>query len=197
MSSSSEYMTGISFSKEDIKLLEDKFEAMSFKEQRKVFYQTLATSANIVKRQTKANLSSVSVKSGTLKVSKEMKKGVISKVKIRSSTDMYAYIHIFGDKRLKYYENGTKDRYVKFRKKTDGRSSKAILKRNSLSKPRYTGNIMASGFFNKALGQTSGKVFRNMQSVILEKINKVWKASTVQNISTYRRIARYEKDSGG
>lgn len=154
----------IEFTEADVRELEKKFEAMSFKDTKKVYQSTLTQSANIVKKQTKANLKSIVTLSGRLKVSKPMQAGIKARTIIKSSKVMYSLVHIMGDYRLRWYELGTKDRLVK-RKKRGG---------SMLKKERYTGFMSAHKFFYSAQLQTKDKVFKEMEIRIATNINKIW-----------------------
>lgn len=187
---------GVAPMAEDLKLLEEKFASLSFKDQKKVYMQTLAAGANVLKRETKKNLKNINVKSGRLKASKEMVAGVKSRIVIRSSSQMYGVVHILGDYRLRWFELGTEPRLVKKKRKVAAfRYSRG--NKNYLSKPRFTGEIDSYLFFQRAQDSTRGRIFKNQEKTLAEKIEKVWNAASIKSIRMYRGINKYKRDSQG
>lgn len=136
------------------------FEEMSPKNRKRVITSALRRSGNILVRQTRKNLRSVTTKSGALNTrtpnkwnGRKMEQGVRIKVKVDNKTKE-AKIHILGDFRLKFFELGTSERYTK-------------------KKGAYRGRIEGYNFFKAAKEQTEKKIFSEMDKVISEQVKKV------------------------
>lgn len=136
------------------------FSEMSPKNRKRVLTSALRRSGNILVRQTKKNLRTVTTKSGALKTrtpnrwnGRKMEQGVKIKVKVDNKTKE-AKIHLLGDFRLKFFEVGTSDRYTR-------------------KKGAYRGRIEGYRFFKAAKEQTEQKIFGEMDKVLSDQVRKV------------------------
>lgn len=101
-------------------------------------------------------------------------KSLQSGIKVSVSRDVdYATIHILGDFRLKFFQDGTKSR------KTEGHKT-AGMRRNRLKTKRRVpsgknrGKIKATGFYAKAEDSVRGNMLSTLNKCLDESIKKVW-----------------------
>lgn len=128
----------------------------------RTYKQATSKALNVLKKETLSNLRKV-----TRKVSQKDKwgmtlsKGVVTKVYRNNKSGV---IHIMKNFKLKFFELGTKDRY---------NIAKGSRKTGKLKKKRYTGKIPAYHFFTNAVNSKKTEVYRSMEQLISESINRI------------------------
>ena len=147
---------------------------MSTDESRKALRRGLAASARVIQRQAKANLSTVyNMASGTTLNATNLKKWVRYVVYKRT---LGFRVHIQESKGsskkenpsflLKFFEEGTNDRFNK-------KVKKERMFTRKLRKERYTGRIYASHFFSTASKSKIGEAQSTLQKHIERHIQKI------------------------
>lgn len=147
---------------------------LSTGESRKALRRGLAASARVIQRQAKSNLNAVKNRaSGTTLVSNNLKKWVRYVVYKRTLGFRVHIQESRGSSKkenpsflLKFFEEGTDDRYNKKVKK-----ERMFTKR--LKKERYTGKITASHFFSAASKSKIGEAQSTLQKHIERHIQKI------------------------
>lgn len=130
------------------------------KEYKTAFRKSIREALNILRKKTIANLKGV-----TTKIDKKdqynntLRKGIQLKV---YPEDLEGIVHIMGNFKLKWFQNGTVDRYAK---KYRGKPMK---------RKRFTGKIDASKFFTNAKSQTESAVFNKLNERIQQNIIKIY-----------------------
>lgn len=146
------------------------FAKLTGKEQTKAMKTALRKSAQILIKQTKSNLKSV-VNNSTKKSAK-YGKSLQSGIKYKVNKDgTEAKVHIMGDFRLKFFEDGTKARYTQGHR-IIGYSGKS-LKRSG--KGGYKGSIIGKYFFKSAQRRSESQVFSSIDRLLTESIQKITK----------------------
>lgn len=139
-----------------------KFASLSSKQQKSVYKSALIKAANILVKEARKELK-VHVKHTNTKHSTKsgatysLSKGI--KGNVWKNADG-ATIHILGDFRLKFFEKGTKPRYVKRRKG------------KLLKKQAFRGNIKATRFFSNSQSVKEKEVFNSLNKYISDAIKK-------------------------
>ena len=130
------------------------------KEYKTAFRKSIREALNILRKKAIANLKGV-----TTKIDKKdqynntLRKGIKLKV---YPEDLEGIVHIMGNFKLKWFQNGTVDRYAK---KYRGKPMK---------RKRFTGKIDASKFFTNAKSQTESAVFNKLNERIQQNIIKIY-----------------------
>lgn len=130
------------------------------KEYKTAFRKSIREALNILRKKAIANLKGV-----TTKIDKKdqynntLRKGIQLKV---YPEDLEGIVHIMGNFKLKWFQNGTVDRYAK---KYRGKPMK---------RKRFTGKIDASKFFTNAKSQTESAVFNKLNERIQQNIIKIY-----------------------
>ena len=142
-------MDSVTITQDDILKLFNEFDE---KLRKRTFRTALRKSASILRNQTiknlKANVNHIDRKD---RWGNTLRKGIGIKI---FKNLMGATVHILGNFKLKFFELGTKSRYTK------------TLGHRKLKKPRYTGRIDATHFFQNAKDQTQIQVFGSLDDVI-------------------------------
>lgn len=148
----------------DAKQVLKKFASLNSKKQKAAYKEAYRKASNILVKETRKELKTVVRKINTKHTYKNGKTESLSKgIKAKVYKDATgANVHILGDYRLKFFEIGTKPRYVKKRK------GKPLKKRG------YRGSIKASHFFRKAQTNTEDAVFKSIDKNLSEAIIKQW-----------------------
>lgn len=152
----------ISVNDSDVREIQGKFDELETKKQKKVIKSTLASSANILRKETRRQLGA---KRGRPR--KNLVQGVRMRAIVTDKTKR-AVVHIMGDYRLKWLELGTAHRYNTYKRRNKG-GTKEPLKRK-----RYTGDMKPTRFFMKAQAASQDKIFKEMQSRMADNILKIW-----------------------
>ena len=130
------------------------------KEYKSAFRKSIREALNILRKKAIENLKGV-----TTKIDKKdqynntLRKGIQLKV---YPEDLEGIVHIMGNFKLKWFQNGTVDRYAK---KYRGKPMK---------RKRFTGKIDASKFFTNAKSQTESAVFNKLNERIQQNIIKIY-----------------------
>lgn len=144
---------------------------LSIKNQSKAIESALRSAGNIIRKKTLSNLDAVVDRGGIAqraakreasgqKKRKDLRRGVKTAV-FRRLDGITVHIKGLGsDGRLKWLENGTKDRYTK------NQTIKA-----------YRGRIEATHFFEKAVEESGPKAQKVMQRLILNSIKRIIRKS--------------------
>lgn len=135
------------------------FANLNSKKQAKVYRQALKKSAQILVKETKQQLKKSVHKINTKHTTKSgetysLSRGIKSTVK---KDGLQAKVHIMGDFRLKFFEMGTKPRYLRRKKKA------------------YRGKITPYKFFYKSQRLKEKEVFDSINKNIKDAILKVAK----------------------
>ena len=139
----------------DAKQVLQMFAALDSKKQRKAHRTALRKATGILVRETRKNFRKVVRKPN----SRNRWNGKTFSSGIKSSINKEVTegkVHILGDFRLKFFEQGTKTRY---KKRTKGRPS--------------TGAIKATYFFRKAREAKESEISNSMNNIITQSILKV------------------------
>mgnify|MGYP003475672646 FL=1 len=130
------------------------------KEYKTAFRKSIREALNILRKKAIANLKGV-----TTKIDKKdqynntLRKAIQLKV---YPEDLEGIVHSMGNFKLKWFQNGTVDRYAK---KYRGKPMK---------RKRFTGKIDASKFFTNAKSQTESAVFNKLNERIQQNIIKIY-----------------------
>ena len=130
------------------------------KEYKTAFRKSIREALNILRKKAIANLKGV-----TTKIDKKdqynntLRKGIQLKV---YPEDLEGIVHIMGNFKLKWFQNGTVDRYAK------------RYRGKPMKRKRYTGKIEASKFFTNAKSQTESAVFNKLNERIQQNIIKIY-----------------------
>lgn len=130
------------------------------KEYKTAFRKSIREALNILRKKAIANLKGV-----TTKIDKKdqynntLRKGIKLKV---YPEDLEGIVHIMGNFKLKWFQNGTVDRYAK------------KYKGKPMKRKRFTGKIDASKFFTNAKSQTESAVFNKLNERIQQNIIKIY-----------------------
>ena len=130
------------------------------KEYKTAFRKSIREALNILRKKAIANLKGV-----TTKIDKKdqynntLRKGIKLKV---YPEDLEGIVHIMGNFKLKWFQNGTVDRYAK------------RYKGKPMKRKRFTGKIDASKFFTNAKSQTESAVFNKLNERIQQNIIKIY-----------------------
>lgn len=129
-------------------------------EYKKAFRKSIREALTILRKQAVSNLKNV-----TPYINKKdqygntLNRGIQLKV---YPDELQGIVHIMGNFKLKWFQNGTVDRY---NKKFNGKP---------LKKKRFTGKMNASHFFTNAKSQTESKVFSKLNERIQQNIIKIY-----------------------
>ena len=130
------------------------------KEYKTAFRKSIREALNILRKKAIANLKGV-----TTKIDKKdqynntLRKGIQLKV---YPEELEGIVHIMGNFKLKWFQNGTVDRYAK------------KYKGKPMKRKRFTGKIDASKFFTNAKSQTESAVFNKLNERIQQNIIKIY-----------------------
>ena len=130
------------------------------KEYKTAFRKSIREALNILRKKAIANLKGV-----TTKIDKKdqynntLRKGIQLKV---YPEDLEGIVHIMGNFKLKWFQNGTVDRYAK------------RYRGKPMKRKRFTGKINASKFFTNAKSQTESAVFNKLNERIQQNIIKIY-----------------------
>lgn len=130
------------------------------KEYKTAFRKSIREALNILRKKAIANLKGV-----TTKIDKKdqynntLRKGIQLKV---YPEDLEGIVHIMGNFKLKWFQNGTVDRYAK------------RYRGKHMKRKRFTGKIDASKFFTNAKSQTESAVFNKLNKRIQQNIIKIY-----------------------
>ena len=127
------------------------FASLGVQDMQRVHKAALAASAKVLVKEARIKLAGVTPRH------QSMTKGIKSYV---SKNVDYAKVHIMGDFRLKYFEQGTGPR------KTKKDISRGKMFRDSKSRP----------FFDPAINAAKGKMAEVMRKTIIDAVNKRCKA---------------------
>ena len=149
-------MDEVTIKKDDILKLFNEFDE---KLRKRTFRTALRKSASILRNQAIKNLKAkVSNIDRRDRWGNTLRRGIVIKI---FKNLMGATVHILGNFKLKFFELGTKERFAK------------KLGRKRLKKPRYTGRIDATHFFENAKDQTQIQVFGSLDDVISQSVKKI------------------------
>ena len=130
------------------------------KEYKTAFRKSIREALNILRKKAIANLKGV-----TTKIDKKdqynntLRKGIQLKV---YPEELEGIVHIMGNFKLKWFQNGTVDRYAK------------RYRGKPMKRKRFTGKIEASKFFTNAKSQTESAVFNKLNERIQQNIIKIY-----------------------
>lgn len=130
------------------------------KEYKTAFRKSIREALNILRKKAIANLKGV-----TTKIDKKdqynntLRKGIQLKV---YPEDLEGIVHIMGNFKLKWFQNGTVDRYAK------------RYRGKPMKRKRFTGKIEASKFFTNAKSETESAVFNKLNERIQQNIIKIY-----------------------
>ena len=130
------------------------------KEYKTAFRKSIREALNILRKKAIANLKGV-----TTKIDKKdqynntLRKGIQLKV---YPEDLEGIVHIMGNFKLKWFQNGTVDRYAK------------RYRGKPMKRKRFTGKIDASKFFTNAKSETESAVFNKLNERIQQNIIKIY-----------------------
>ena len=130
------------------------------KEYKTAFRKSIREALNILRKKAIANLKGV-----TTKIDKKdqynntLRKGIKLKV---YPEDLEGIVHIMGNFKLKWFQNGTVDRYAK------------RYRGKPMKRKRFTGKIDASKFFTNAKSETESAVFNKLNERIQQNIIKIY-----------------------
>lgn len=130
------------------------------KEYKTAFRKSIREALNILRKKAISNLKGV-----TTKIDKKdqynntLRKGIKLKV---YPEELEGIVHIMGNFKLKWFQNGTVDRYAK------------RYRGKPMKRKRFTGKIDASKFFTNAKSQTESAVFNKLNERIQQNIIKIY-----------------------
>lgn len=130
------------------------------KEYKTAFRKSIREALNILRKKAIANLKGV-----TTKIDKKdqynntLRKGIQLKV---YPEELEGIVHIMGNFKLKWFQNGTVDRYAK------------RYRGKPMKRKRFTGKIDASKFFTNAKSETESAVFNKLNESIQQNIIKIY-----------------------
>lgn len=141
--------------------------------------QGLKKSLDIITKEAKKNLKQVTpnYNRGNNKWGLKLIKGVVTKIYKRADAkdDIKGVSEIMGqgkrsDFRLKFFENGTKDRYIK----KSGGMVHLTKKSNSGTKLGFRGKMKAKPFFNPAIESKETEVHNEMEKNFQDSLEKAF-----------------------
>lgn len=153
------------------RLLEDL--KMSKPEARKAIRSALVSSARIIQRQARTNLIGVNNSDGSTLKSENLKKWVRYSV-YRKNDGVRVHIQQTWTKKwnqsflLRFFEEGTRMRWNK-------KVKKGRLKGHALKKQRYTGKIIASKFFSRAVDAKKQAAQDKLEYYLIRHIERIAK----------------------
>lgn len=130
------------------------------KEYKTAFRKSIREALNILRKKAIDNLKGV-----TTKIDKKdqynntLRKGIQLKV---YPEELEGIVHIMGNFKLKWFQNGTVDRYAK------------RYRGKPMKRKRFTGKIDASKFFTNAKSETESAVFNKLNERIQQNIIKIY-----------------------
>lgn len=130
------------------------------KEYQRAFKKSIRTALQVLRKQAIENL-----KGETKLINKKDKYNKTLKEGIRLAVykdQLAGVVHIMGNFKLKWFQNGTVDRY---NKKVNGKA---------LKKERFTGHMEKSNFFTNAKSQTEAQVMQKLDEQIQQNILKIY-----------------------
>ena len=146
---------------------------MSKPEARKAIRGALVSSARIIQRQARINLDSVTNKDGSTLKSETLKQWVRYTV-YRQNDGVRIHIQQTWTKKwnpsflLRFFEGGTKMRWNK-------KVKRGRLKGHALKKKRYTGKIVASKFFSRAVEAKKQTAEDKLEYYLIRHIERIAK----------------------
>ncbi len=142
-------MMFVTMPENEVKDIQDKFDSLTFKQQKAAIKGALTSSASILKRQTARN-----VDAAPFRKNDQIKgmKGVRHKNRIMSAESSFATVYLYSWNRI--LEGGTVLRTTK--------------------KGYNRGTIKGYHFFRDAKQQTENQVFSEMENNLLKSIHKRW-----------------------
>lgn len=149
---------------------------MSKPEARKAIRGALVSSARIIQRQARINLDSVTNKDGSTLKSETLKQWVRYTV-YRQNDGVRIHIQQTWTKKwnpsflLRFFEGGTKMRWNK-------KVKRGRLKGHALKKKRYTGKIVASKFFSRAVEAKKQTAEDKLEYYLIRHIERIAKKRT-------------------
>lgn len=149
---------------------------MSKPEARKAIRGALVYSARIIQRQARINLDSVTNKDGSTLKSETLKQWVRYTV-YRQNDGVRIHIQQTWTKKwnpsflLRFFEGGTKMRWNK-------KVKRGRLKGHALKKKRYTGKIVASKFFSRAVEAKKQTAEDKLEYYLIRHIERIAKKRT-------------------
>lgn len=149
---------------------------MSKPEARKAIRGALVSSARIIQRQARINLDSVTNKDGSTLKSETLKQWVRYTV-CRQNDGVRIHIQQTWTKKwnpsflLRFFEGGTKMRWNK-------KVKRGRLKGHALKKKRYTGKIVASKFFSRAVEAKKQTAEDKLEYYLIRHIERIAKKRT-------------------
>ena len=142
-----------------------RFAKLNTKQQNKVYRQTFQKAANKLVKATRSNLKQVVKKITTKHTTKKGSTYSLSsgiKGKAWKKKDIGATVSILSDFRLKFFERGTNDRFVKTRKGV------------KLKKKAFRGKNTAKWFFKSAKAQKEKEIFNDIDKDLSANITKIF-----------------------
>lgn len=134
---------------------------------KKIFKDCVKRSLDIIKKAAENELSKhTSALDKKDKYNNTLRKGIKANV---YKDNVSGIVHIMGNYKLKWFQNGTVDRYKKTYKDKNGNEKKYK------GKGAYTGKMKSTNFFSTATTNVEAKVFGEMESRFNESIQKVLK----------------------
>lgn len=151
----------------DTKELDDILNNLNERNRKEAIFNSLVKGGNILVKETQSELLSVLPKANRgERYGKPMTKGV----KLKKDKDYNEVkVHIMGDYRLKFFEMGTDDRYLK---KPLSSKSNSSNKKNDGNRP-YRGKIIGKEFFKKTRETT--KIITIVVDNLINELNKLFK----------------------
>lgn len=149
---------------------------MSKPEARKAIRGALVSSARIIQRQARINLDSVTNKDGSTLKSETLKQWVRYTI-YRQNDGVRIHIQQTWTKKwnpsflLRFFEGGTKMRWNK-------KVKRGRLKGHALKKKRYTGKIVASKFFSRAVEAKKQTAEDKLEYYLIRHIERIAKKRT-------------------
>ncbi len=146
---------------------------MSKPEARKAIRSALVSSARIIQRQARTNLIGVNNSDGSTLKSENLKKWVRYSV-YRKNDGVHVHIQQTWTKKwnpsflLRFFEEGTMMRWNK-------KVKKGRLKGHALKKQRYTGKIIASKFFSRAVDAKKQAAQNKLEYYLIRHIERIAK----------------------
>jgi hypothetical protein len=151
----------------DMNRLVDKLKRMSAKDQNQIKRKTWQGVGKIIRDEAVKNLRGVTKHTKTKKVNpktgkkqRNLQAGITNRVwrNLKGTT-----VTNLGDYRLKWFEEGTEERYTK----PDG-------KKRYKKKAKYNGAMKASHFLSKAAQSKKDEAIKEVENELLKSIQKVW-----------------------
>ena len=137
------------------------FAKLDSKKQKKVHKKALIEGAKVLQKETRLQLRRSGIKHTGRK--DKWGKSLNSGIKYKVLSDEGVEVHIMGNFKLKFFEKGTKPRYVTTRKG------------KKLSKKAYRGKNKVYHFFKDAKANKEKEIFDNIDNYIMKNINKISK----------------------